>query len=425
MPKDVNMNRNRYRCTNLVKRKGNYKECLLCQGIFKNMLSHIQEYHKINKEDEQYNPLVTGCEVIPTCCIKQEGNNVIKMTVDEMKEVESTHGETVRQQKETNQKLREKMTEIATLKALINSTEDEQDKSTLTNTLNSLQAEYKETRYMDLRNYPTVVKKWKDYFSKYQKNTRQNSNAEKISRAAIDILLNYLDTSKCTNIDVDVLLDGKILNEMLLLFNDRSDLGVETKLKYLTYYKSFLDFTCRSPLSSECVNAQSYENVLYRSAKMTELEKIIDDFKKGLISSNKQGKAKKLQKKPSKVLSSAELAEIELIKNDINKIITDNSNNVVESYTMKECITARNALMAAAANRVPRRSLELTKMEIGEYNMAKRLEIEGEVFHIIYVLEHKTNCSGAPAPIVFSELEYRALNVYMNKIRVQFTEIKT
>ena len=71
-----------------------------------------------------------------------------------------------------------------------------------------------------MREYPKVLKSWKEGFSAYQANTKKNKNAEKTARAAVDIVLNYI---LCDNKDVYLKLisDRKILNEMLILFQER------------------------------------------------------------------------------------------------------------------------------------------------------------------------------------------------------------
>ena len=85
-----------------------------------------------------------------------------------------------------------------------------------------------------MREYPKVLSSWKR-FSAYQANTKKNRNAEKTARAAVDIVLNYINICENKDVDLKLILDGKILNEMLVLFQERKDLSCETKLKYLNY----------------------------------------------------------------------------------------------------------------------------------------------------------------------------------------------
>ena len=87
---------------------------------------------------------------------------------------------------------------------------------------------------------------------------------------------------------------------------------------------------------------------------------------------------------------------------------------------MTQCIKSRNAIIAAATLRIPRRSQEIIERTLKEFDQAKNTVIEEKPF-FIYVLKHKTNKSGEPAPIVVSKLEYEALSLYIKHIRPKFT----
>ena len=221
--------------------------------------------------------------------------------------------------------------------------------------------------------------------------------------------------------DIKLLLNGKMLSEMLELFTNRDDLVCDTKSKYLKYYNAFVHFICRNPLSPEVSGEEDYETLIYRDAKLKEIDSIIDDYKSGLITQNKAEKPFKLQKKKLKALNSNEIEEIQgNINADIQKIIEDKNSNAIKNYTVKQCTTARNALMAAAATRVPRRTLELVNMTMREFQMGEFKVIAGETHFFVYVLEHKTNEDGVPALVVFNEKELKALQIYIDSIRPRF-----
>ena len=147
-----------------------------------------------------------------------------------------------------------------------------------------------------MRIYPETLKKWKDSFSLYQKTAKKNKNSENVSRAASDVILNYVSSTEI-NLDLKFVMDGKIANEMLVLFTSRKDLTCDTKLKYLKYYQSFITFLCRNALSPEITGDEEYETILYREAKIKEIECIIDDYRAGLVSQNKTEKPFKMQRK--------------------------------------------------------------------------------------------------------------------------------
>ena len=162
----------RYTCTNLVKRKGNYKECLLCKELFKNMPAHIIDKHNISKVSHTYDQLVRECPVIPKCYIVKEQNRARKMTDAEKLEVDEVQVEIVEQQKSTNHQLKELMSKITDIyKRLQNCTEAESE--LLAKQRDKLKVEYNELRYKDTRNYPDTLKQWKNSFSSYQKNTKE------------------------------------------------------------------------------------------------------------------------------------------------------------------------------------------------------------------------------------------------------------
>ena len=411
---------NKYKCTNLVKRKGNYKECLLCKRLFKNMPSHITDKHKISKNLPNYKQLVTDCPVIPKCYVKVKENSVEKMTESEIEEVEASGAVNVLEQKKTNLELKELMEKIIEVGKEIKNC-NEAEMNVLKEKKLQLQNEYNKKRYKDLRQYPSTLKKWKDCFSEYQNKTKKNKNCEKIARAAADIILNHFDTRE-TTLDLNSLLDGKITNDRLVLFTARDDLVSDTKCKYLTYYKVFVNFICRNPSSPEITGREDCETILYRTAKLNEIDSIIEDYRLGLISQNKKEKPLKIQKKKQKVLDNNELEEIENnIQADVDKIIKDHDSNSITNYTINECIAGRNSLIAAAATRIPRRTAELIRMTLKEFQMAKSHVIEQETF-FIYVLQHKTNTEGIPAPVVFSELEFKALEIYIKLLRPRLTD---
>ena len=123
------------------------------------------------------------------------------------------------------------------------------------------------------------------------------------------------------------------------------------------------------------------------------------------------------------MLNSTEMEEISNnIEMDCQKINEDYNLGKVEQYSSIESLRARNALIAAATTRIPRRSKELLSMTVREAEAAKKTDIENKEFYLIYVLQHKTNSTGDPATIVYNESEYKALCIYINCIRSKYTE---
>ena len=61
-------------------------------------------------------------------------------------------------------------------------------------------------------------------------------------------------------------------------------------------------------------------------------------------------------------------------------------------------------------------------MTLKEAKNAKKTIVENVQFYLIYVLEHKTNEGGDPAPVAYSNEEYEELLIYIQKIRSKFTD---
>ena len=111
------------------------------------------------------------------------------------------------------------------------------------------------------------------------------------------------------------------------------------------------------------------------------------------------------------MLHSNEIKEIEnRIEEDINQIVEDSLTKSIECYSMKECITGRNYVLAAAT-RLPRRTQELINRTLKELIMAKHHFIEQEAHSYVYVLQRKTKEDGIPAPVVFNKKNTRFANL--------------
>lgn len=411
---------NKYRCTSMVNRRVNFKECYFCSKLCKNISAHIAEVHKVSRSDGKFKLYLSESKVVPSCYIRVSNGIARKIPENEMSEISDVQKNELARQYNTNKTMKKLREDITQCNEQLSKCEDAQ-KEQVKNELINLNTEYKAIRYKDNRAYPENLKIWKDSFSKYTKETANSLNSEKIARAASDVIIMYWETIEDETLDIDFLLNGKKLNEMLILFKHRDNLGTDTKIKYISYYKSFLHFICKNPTSPEC-GELSNNDLCYRSAKISQLDKILSDYKNGLILKGKTERAEKIQRKKLKILNSGEIQEIgDRIAVDIDKILKDADNDQIKNYTLKESLKARNALIAAATFRLPRRSKEIMKLTIKEAKMAKSTIIENEEFFIVYVLQHKTNASGDPAPLVLNKIEYDALNIYMKSIRSKFT----
>ena len=413
---------NKYKCTNLVNRKSNYKECIICKRLIKNMSAHVQEKHKIKKTDGNYKDCVYHCPVVPGCFVKFTNGVAIKMSQTEMDAIKDENEKVLTEQFKTNKSLKQLNEQIRDITKKISSASDVDEIEILKSNLLKLKEEYALIRYKDLRQYPETLKTWKESYSSYTRNTTNSKNAEKIARAACDLILNYVQHHEDIQLNSEFLLDGKILNEMLILQKNREDLVTDTKLKYLAYYKSFLTFIINNPTSPENIGREC-SDIMINNARLAQMNTVLSDHRSGLLNLNKTEKAEKVQKKKEKkIITSKEMEDLsDSIERDCRKIKEDYNNGLIKQYTQSDCRKARNALIAAATTRIPRRSKELLTMTMREAKAAKKTLIENMQFYLVYVLEHKTNTTGEPAIIVYSNLEYESLSIYINCIRSRFT----
>lgn len=78
--------------------------------------------------------------------------------------------------------------------------------------------------------------------------------------------------------------------------------------------------------------------------------------------------------------------------------------------------------MSLGTLRLARRSMELIHMTLSEVQQADTKHINGEVFHIIKVVNQKNLKMGEPAPVVYNDVEFQVLNIYIRKMRPMLTE---
>lgn len=77
--------------------------------------------------------------------------------------------------------------------------------------------------------------------------------------------------------------------------------------------------------------------------------------------------------------------------------------------------------MAVATLRLGRRSKEIMTMTLQEISESEVKQMNGEQIHIVKVLEQKNLKTGETAPVVFTDLEFQVLQIYITKMRPQIT----
>ena len=102
--------------------------------------------------------------------------------------------------------------------------------------------------------------------------------------------------------------------------------------------------------------------------------------------------------------------------------VLNSSEDEIREWNISKILKIRNSLMTVAALRIGRRSKELMTMQLGVVENAKEAEIDGEPFFIIEVSDQKGMKSGNEAPVVFSDLEFKVLKIFINQMRPRLVD---
>ena len=224
---------NRYRNTSLVNRKENYRQCVLCAKLCRNISEHLHSVHKLDRSLPIYQTYLNDCKDIPKLYTKQEKGMTVQLEGEELRNAIEEHGNEVEEETETLEKLRKLRSNLQTLKR-----EKENGSTDLDDQISQAQIEYKKERYKDIRKYSEKSKSWKESFEKYLK-MREINNPLRDSRMAIDVILPYESHASLTFED---LMDLHTLRRVLTTFKDKTGQTSITKIKYLKMFKKMLQF---------------------------------------------------------------------------------------------------------------------------------------------------------------------------------------
>ena len=289
----------RYKLTNQVSRKGNYKCCFLCKQIVKNITDHIQQKHKIPKSDLHYRDYIAKSNVVPSCYIKKINNSVVMLTGDELAKAKIDNESEIQKQMGVQNKLNILRKEIDELNVLQSTHPN--DEQVTTDVANKM-AQFKSIRYQDQRVLPANVKLWSSAFVEHLKD-KKYSDADRRGNIALDVLLfSNKQEPTLTNIT-----DGRYIHSLLQNFSNSEDISASTKLKYIGIFKSFVTFIAINSLSPEYTAALSNSELVSRKFKMQDVYLQIDTICCGLKKDLPIEKATNKMKNSKNIINQAEM----------------------------------------------------------------------------------------------------------------------
>ena len=152
-------------------------------------------------------------------------------TIDEIEEQKK-----LKNQYHTHKTIKTLREEIDNQRKQLSECLEEEKKKIIETKLGVLTAEYKNVRYKDHRNYPGKLKMWKTAYPNYLRNTTNSNNSEKVARAASDLIIKYCETVAEYDLNLDFLINGRTLNEILLFFYTERRFGNGHKDKILVLF---------------------------------------------------------------------------------------------------------------------------------------------------------------------------------------------
>jgi len=410
-----------YRNTQLVNRKNNYKQCLLCQKLVKNLSQHVSLTHKIKSSDPDYDHYVCDPEVIPACYIKMVGGSAVVLSGDELEEAKRKNSGRVAEQKQTLHSLTTLRASISDAKARVDGISDTSGKeyADAKEELQRASDAYKSERYKDVRSYSTAMAAWRDGFLKHLQ-LREYCDPVRGVRMALDILLSY-ETDAGETLEFDDLMDVAKIRKILNIFKSQTNTNATTKLKYLTMFDIFIKYLFTDVESPQCV-LDNLEQSIFRERKVKAVKEEIEFACKSLSKLRGVDMIRTKTKAERKIVDGNELKELqEEIHAYLEQIFKDTAGKNLDSYTKKQVIEIRNNLMAIGTIRIGKRSKEIIKMTIDEMKDASQREVGDKVFYIVKVYDQKSLKNGKPAAVSFEETEYKLLKLYTEKLRPKIT----
>ena len=415
--------------TFLVNRKDNYKKCSICGKLVLNMTNHIQRTHSIKKEDPSYKSLVTQCEVVPQCFIKQsDKSSAVILTGDELATAQKQFSSQIEEQKDTLEKLKalrtsmeEKKKEIEEFTMKANGIDGAKELDDLKMEWNRIYEEYKSERYRDSRKYSPTTEVWKKAFVEHL-NRLKFPNSNRLSNMTFDIIVPY-EIKYEEHLNYKNITNGSTVRRMLAEFSNNTKLNCSSQIKYVAAFEKFLKFLILDPDSPENRKPTNVDSAAFLSKDLCLriIESEIANHKKIVRKNVGREQILSRKKAKSKLISKEETDKfLSEIDKDLKTFL--NEKEKWQQYSQNDVRKVRNNLMAAAILRLGRRSKEIMRMTTKEVEDFQKRSVNGENFYIIEVLENKSAVGAKAAAIVFNDTEFTALRMYIQFLRTKIVE---
>ena len=412
--------RKRNQVTNLVNRRHNHKKCLICSNLYKNMGEHISSVHKINPGHEQYDNLVKTAPVVPPCYIRHERGKAVMLEGEDLEIAMKSNEEEVGQQESALEELKSLRAEMAQLSSKIAETENIDEYRNLKAELKEVELQYKNARFKDSRKYSCTTQSWRDSFLTYLKHQR-NYSPERSVRMAMDVILPF-EEKKGEPLQFRDITDARTIRTLLETFSSLASLSCATKLKHLSIFEVLVKFLITDCDSPEALHNGTSEEILLREASWKNITYEIESCRK-IISKAKGEEGIASSKKAADKLLSEE--DMEGLMEDLLmevRTVLSSSDEDIANFTTQRVLNFRNVLMAIPTLRLGRRSKELMTLQLSEVENSERASIEGESFFVIKVAKQKGAKIGKEAPIAYTDEEFKALQIFINKMRPKIAD---
>lgn len=265
---------NRFTNTKLVNVKSNFKKCLLCHKLYRNISDHIIKTHKISKEDDSYKNLILNSNTIPRILTKCIDGVTVELEGEELASAKSTNGENLSSQIKTLNTLKHLRSEIEKIEDSIKKETESANQLEMRAQLEKLKQEYKAERYRDNTNYTENVLKWRVSFLKY---LEQEKHAEprRAVTMAFSIFHSY-ETDENLILNFQHLLNAQLVRDILLKYCNSSATNSSTQTKYIKLFRYLVDFLTNHFDSPERNENSTYEEILRKKLRYKEVSKEIE-----------------------------------------------------------------------------------------------------------------------------------------------------
>ena len=393
--------------THLVNKKRNYKVCPICNNLYRNMTDHITNSHKIKKTDVCYENYVKDCEVIPTVYTKLKSGRAVKLEGEELKEAKEKYEDEIVKQQKTLTELKCLRAEMETLQKRLKHKDDRKEKVRL----EEIYREYKEKRYEDNRVMSAKLKNWSVTFAEYLRQSGDNNPRRGVVMAMDVLLANH---SGKQDFAIEELLNIEELKKILQAFMQHKSTNNSSKMKYLGYFERLLKFVTCTVSSPEYIKNSSKEELILRNEKIKDASNEIRSIIKQL-SRNSKTEINESSKEKLKIMD--DLVDVLRETQKYLNSLVDRNEKDWQAFDFNEIRKIRNSLIVVATIRMSRTSKELIEMTVSECKDAEERLIKGELLKAIKISAQKLPKSCKQTPVVYSEIEFKALCLYIKYLR--------